>query len=86
MQLRALSDLTDEAIASTMCGFNEAWRRRIIVESLADLANGDLKNGFADKRSWPDSVEKFLFCDESAWMTHEIFEYCKGLGSELYCL
>ena len=62
----ALCDRTDEAIASTMCGFNEAWRLWIIAESFADLTNGDFEDGFADKGSWPDGVEKFLFCDELA--------------------
>ena len=65
-RLLPLSDRTDEAIASTMCGFNEAWRRWVIVESLANLTNGDFQDGFTDKRPWPDGVEKFLFCDELA--------------------
>ena len=54
-------DLTDEAIASTMCGFNEARRLRIIAERLADLTNGDFEDGFADKGFWPDGVEKSLW-------------------------
>ena len=81
-----LSGLTDEAIASTMCGFNEAGRRWVIVESLADLTNGDFKDGFTDKRPWPDSVEQFLFCDELARTPDEMVEHGEGFGAELYCL
>ena len=69
-----------------MCGFNEARRLWIIVESLADLTNGDFEDGFADKGFWPDGVEKFLFGDELARTPEEIVEYCEGFGSELYCL
>ena len=69
-----------------MCGFNEAWRLWIIVESLAELTNGDFEDGFADKGFWPDGVEKFLFGNELARTPEEIVEHCEGLGSELYCL
>src|SRR5215813_13902078 len=69
-----------------MCRFDEARRIRIIVEGLADLTNGYFENGFADKCPWPDRVEEFLFCDELVRMNYEIFKYCEGFGSELYCL
>lgn len=69
-----------------MCGFNKAWRLLIIPQSLADLKDRDFENGFADKGSWPDDVEKFLFCDEPAWALKEIVEHREGLGPELYCL
>ena len=69
-----------------MCGFNEAWRRWVIMESLADLTNGDFQDGFTDKGPWPDGVEEFLFCDELARTPDEMVEYGEGLGSELYCL
>ena len=81
-----LSGLTDEAIASTMCGFNEAWRRWVIVESLANLTNGDFQDGFTDKGPWPDGAEKFLFCDELARTPGEMVEHGEGFGAELYCL
>ena len=68
-----------------MCSFNEAWRFRIIVESLSKLTNGNFEDGFADKGSWPCSVEEFFFCDELAPMAKEIVEDCESLGSELYC-
>ena len=58
----------------------------IIAESLADLTNGDFEDGFADKGSRPDGVEKFLFCDELARTPEQIIEHCEGFGSELYCL
>jgi hypothetical protein len=82
----ALGDLTDKAIASTMCGFNKARRLWIIVEGVAELTNGDFEDCVADKRFWPDGVEKFLFGDELGWMPEEIGEQCEGFGSELDCL
>ena len=45
----------------------------------------DFEDAFADKGSWPDGVEKFLFCDELAWTLDEIVEHCEHLRSELYC-
>ena len=85
-RLAALCDLTDEAIAPPMGGFNKARRLWIVVESLADLTNGDFEDGFPDKGFWPDSVEKFLFGDELACTPEEVVEYCEGFGSELDCL
>jgi hypothetical protein len=69
-----------------MCGFNKARRLWIVVESLADLTDGDFEDGFPDKGFWPDGVEKFLFSDELACTPEEIVEYCEGFGSELDCL
>jgi hypothetical protein len=81
-----LCDLTDEAIASTMCGFNETWSCRVIVERLADLTYSDFQDRFADKGAWPDSIEKFLFGDKLARTPEEMVEHCEGLRSEFYCL
>ena len=69
-----------------MCRFDETWRVWIVAESLADLTNGDLEDGVADKGARPDGVEKCLLCDELALMREEMVEHCEGLGSELYCL
>lgn len=69
-----------------MCGFNEAWRLRIIVESLAELTYGDFEDTFADRGLWPGSVEKVLFGDQLAWTPKKIVEHCERFGSELYCL
>jgi hypothetical protein len=85
-RLATLCDLTDEAIASTMCRFNEAGKLWIIAKSLAKLTNGDFEDGIADKRFWPDSVENFLLGDELAWTPKEIAEHGEGFGSELDCL
>ena len=82
----ALFNLADEAITPTVCGFNEAWRLRIIVESFAELTNSDFEDGFTNKGSRPDGVEKFLFCDKLARTPDEMVEHGEGLGSELYCL
>src|SRR5262249_9401415 len=79
----ARCDLTDEAIASPVCGFNEAWRLWIISESFADLTNGNFEDSFAHERSWPDAIEQILFCDELARTGEEMVENCEGLGSEL---
>ena len=84
--LATLADRTDEAIASTMCRFNEAWSCWIITESFTDLPNDDLENGFTDEGPWPHNVEKFPFCDELARTSEQIAEYREGFGSELYCL
>src|SRR5262245_46569122 len=83
---RVLRGLTDEAITSTMCSFNEARRCRVIMKSLANLTNGNFKDCVTDKSPWPDGVEKFLFCDELAGTANQMVEHGKGLGSELYCL
>ena len=69
-----------------MCGFNEAWRLGIVVESLAELTNGDFEDSVADKGFWPDGVEKFLFADELAGTPEKMVEHREGLGSELDCL
>ena len=61
-----LCRLADEAIAAAMCGFNEAWRCRVIVESLANLPNSHFEDSIPDKGPWPDGVEKFFFRDELA--------------------
>ena len=68
-----------------MCGFNEARRLWIVVESLADLTDGDFEDGFPDKGFWPDGVEKFLFSDELARTPEKIVEHGEGFGSELDC-
>ena len=69
-----------------MSGFNEAWRLWIIVESLSELTNGNFEDGFADKGSWPNCVEKFFFGDELARTREEVVEYCESFRSELYGL
>jgi len=69
-----------------MCGFNEAWRLWIIVESLAELTNGDFEDSFADNGFWPHGVEKSFFGDELARTCEEVVEYCECFRSELYGL
>ena len=59
-----LCGLTDEAIAATMCGFNELRGLWIIAESFPDLANGDFKDGVADKGPGPNSVEQIILGGE----------------------
>jgi len=66
-----------------MCGFDTRRRVGIIVTSVAQLTNGDLENGFADKSFRPDGVEKFLFSDQLARMRHEVVEDRESLRSEL---
>ena len=61
-----LFNLTDEAITSTMCGFNEARRLWIIAQSLTDLTNGNFEDGIAHKGFWPDGLEKIFLGDELA--------------------
>src|SRR4029079_10763920 len=80
---RAAADRADEAIASTMGGLDEAGRLRIVGERLANLADGDFEDSFADERCRPGGVQERLFRDEAAGMTDEIFENGEGLGSEL---
>jgi hypothetical protein len=69
-----------------VCGFDKAGRLWIITESLADLTNGDFKNGVADKGFRSDRVEQVIFGDELARTPDDIVEDCEGFGSELYCL
>ena len=82
-RLPALCDLTDEAIASTMGGFNEAWRLGIIAQSLSQLTNGDFEDGFANKGFWPDGAKQFLFSDQLARMSKEVVEHREHLRPEL---
>ena len=82
----ALRDLTDEAIASAMGGFNKPWRLWIVAENFSQLANGNFEDTFSNEGSRPNCVKKFLFCDELARMPKQVIQYCKGLGSELYRL
>ena len=78
--------LTDEAITSTMCGFNETWRLWIVAESLANLTNQYFEDGIADKCSRPDRIEEIIFGDELTRTPKEMVKYCKGFGPQLDCL
>ena len=78
--LSALRNRTDEAIASTMRGFNEVRRLWVIAESLSDLANGDFEDGFANNRLRPDGIEKVLLYNELAWTPEEIVEHRECFG------
>ena len=82
----ALLDLTDEAIASAVGGFNKPWRLWIVAENFSQLANGNFEDTFSNERSRPNRVEKFLFCDESARMAQQVIQQGKGFGPELYRL
>ena len=82
----ALRDLTDEAIASAMGGFNKPWRLWIVAENFSQLANGSFEDTFINESSRPNRVEKFLFCDELARMPKQVIQHRKGFGSELYRL
>src|SRR5215472_11511934 len=84
--LLVFRDLADEPIPATMCRFNEAWGFWIVAEGLADLTNGHLENGIANKCFRPDSAQKFLFRDELPRMPEKIVEHSEGLRSELYSL
>lgn len=79
----ALGYLADEAIASTMCGFNEAGRLRIVAEGPADLTNDNLEDGIADKRPRPDRVEQVILCGELTRTPEQILEDCEGFRSQL---
>ena len=81
-----LCGLTDEAIAATMCGFNELRGLWIIAESFPDLANGDFKDGVADKGPGPNSVEQIILGDELARTPQQMVKHSKGFGSQLNCL
>src|SRR6187399_3151833 len=69
-----------------MCSFDKARRGRIIVESLAQLANGDFQNGFADKGSRPHGIQQLFFRNKLSRAADQIDEHQESLGSELYCL
>src|SRR5262249_44565618 len=76
---------TDEPIASTVCCLDESRRPGIIVESLAELADGYLEHCIADKCLGPDRLEKFIFCDELARPIQEVIEDGKGFRSNFDC-
>ena len=65
-----------------MCRFNEAWRCRIVVESLPDLTNRNFEYGLADKGARPHGVEKFLFCDELSRSSQDVIENGESFGPE----
>ena len=69
-----------------MCGFDEARRLRIIIESLAELTNCDFEDGFTNKGSRPDGVEKFFFRDELTRTPEKMVEHGEGLRAEFYFL
>lgn len=83
---RFLCNLTDKAITSPVCGFNEAWRLRIIIESLAELTDSNFEDGFTNKSSRPDGVEKLFFRDQLARTPDEMVEHSEGLRAEFYFL
>src|SRR5262245_15858550 len=74
----ARGDLSDEPIPSSMCRFNETGTRWIILQSFADLANGDFEHTLADECLRPDRVENFFFCNQPSWSPEQIVEHGKG--------
>src|SRR6185295_13121165 len=76
-------DQADEAITSPMCGFNETRSLWIVTKSIANLTNSDLENGFADKCSRPNRMEKIVFGDELTRPRNQMIEYCKSFRPQL---
>jgi hypothetical protein len=81
--LRALRNLTDEAVAPPMCCFNKAWRLWIIAQRFAYLTDGDFEDGVTDEGVRPDRVEQLFFGDELTRTLYDIVQDCEGFRSEL---
>src|SRR5262249_43334716 len=84
--MRTLCNRSDEAVASAMRGFNEAWRLWIILECFAELANNDFKDSLAHVGSRPNSVEKLLLGYELFPTSKQVVEHRESFGPQLYCL
>ena len=65
-----------------MYGFDKSGRIRIIVESLTNLTDGDLKNRVGDKGSRPHRMEQFFLCGKLARPSNQIVEHGKSLRPE----
>ncbi|GEM_PF-5964452 len=66
-----------------MCGFDEARRFWIVVESLAELTNSDFENCVADEGFRPNRVEEFVFGDKLTRASDQIVNHREGLRPEL---
>jgi len=66
-----------------MSGLNESRRPWVIIENVAELANGNFQDGFTYKCLWPHRLEKLLFSDELASTTEKVVEHCECFRSEL---
>ena len=63
--------------------FDEARRLVVVVQRLADLANGHLENGVADEGVRPHRADQVLFGDELPRTPQQVFEHGERLGPEL---
>ena len=79
----AVRDLTDKAITSTMCSFDELRGLWIVIKCIAQLTNGNFEDGVSHKSFGPNVSEKFFFGNELAWPADKLVEHCEGFGSEL---
>jgi hypothetical protein len=81
--LRAVCDVTDKSIASTVRRFDKQWGLGIVVKRVSQLTNGDFQNCVGDKSFRPDAGEELLFRDEISGTLDELIEYGISLGPEL---
>ena len=49
-----------------MGGFNETWSLGVIAQNIPQLPDDNFENAITNKGSWPDGLEKLVFCDQLA--------------------
>jgi hypothetical protein len=76
--------LGDEAVTGGGDGLEEAWLTAILVESLAEKANGASERVLGDGSIAPNGTEQFLFADETAAVLDEIEEQAERFGLKRY--
>jgi hypothetical protein len=81
--LPAVADVTNESIASPVCGFDKQWGPGIVVERVSQLTNCDFQDCIGNESFRPDGGEKIFFGDEMSGMLDELIEYGISLGPEL---
>ena len=62
---------------------DEAGRLGIVGKRVADLSNGHLEDGIADKGILPDGADQVLLGNELARTPQQVFEHGERLGPEL---
>ena len=73
-------DVGDEAVAGGWDCLDEAGLAAVVVEGLAEQADGAGEGAFGDGGIGPDGVEEFLLADEAAAVLDEVEEQAESLG------
>ena len=65
-----------------MGGFNETWSLGVVAQNIPQLPDDNFENAIANKGSWPDGLEKLVFCDQLARTPKQVIQHCEGFRSE----